>query len=345
MANTHMDVVITNATTKTVRQHKRYLEEKFGLVLTESNRFSRFRILPAKFSEFSKIHNQHIIHNVSVLTRPYIHGAPVAVTTKNLVNLGTYFKGTSATNFFVSVEDYADFINTYTPNNYKEFKLRHNQLQEKAKLQKIDPVFDFDVYCTSNLNVCYERYNKVIVQPIMYVRSNPSGNKGIVMHYELVDRYCKASQNFMQQKNLKIVRFIQLGSEDTELVDLLTNEKAENVKLPFKHEGMSNIFDLHHILVKNGVSVDKQDIDPGKMIKTIDLYDPIHAHYVIELMKTVCVTKNTHSLIHSVPNSNLSDYDRNSWPWALRSEENYMATIKKYNLPYIPYSEFIGKLM
>lgn len=335
-------MTVLTPTIKTKAQQKKYLAEH-GLELNDNlNANSRFRVMGTR----SVMYGHHLEQDVEVITTPYTAGHTPETKVIRLVNLGTYFTGVTATNFFVRPRSYDLFTSAYTRHDYTRFKQQHNQFQTERKLsgETVD-IENSNVFCTSNLNACYEKHGKVIVQPVNFVRSNPSGSKGIVMHFELYDTYCTASQNFQLSKNLNVVRYIMQGDEERVLIDKFSGEQVENVDLPFNQKrGQVNIFDLHHIKVVNGRSADKNGKDPAVILRSFDLSKQKNNHHIIELMKCMCLSKNTHALVHAVPNSNLHDYDIALWPWVLQSEENFNQVVSKYNLDTFDYKTFISGL-
>lgn len=334
-----MTVLTPNVKTKS--QQKKYLS-KLGLTFHPNiNASSKFRVM----FDNSEIYEHHLDQDVPVITTPFSTGHEPETTILRLVNLGTYFAGVTATNFFVRPHSYHLFTSKYTRHDYAEFKQDHNQRQTERKLAGNAVIFNHsNVFCTSNLNVCYDTYGKIIVQPVDFVRSNPSGKKGIVMHYELHDSYCTASQNFQLKENLKIIREIMSGDEDRLLADIFTGEQVEQVALPIKIKGQANIFDLHHIKVTNGKSADKIGVDPAKILRTFDLTKTENKHHIAELMKCVCLSKNTHALVHAVANSGLSDYKKKHRPWVLQSAANFKKFCSKHKLSLADYNNFIADL-
>jgi hypothetical protein len=335
-------MIVLTPKNRTKPQQKKYIAD-LGLPFEDKyNGSSKFRVM----GDCSVLYAYHLEQDVPVITTPYSTGHEPETNITRLVNLGTYFTGVTATNFFVTQEYYNSFTQQYTRHDYAKLKENHNSEQTNNKLiGHWNLIFSNHIFCSSNLNVCYKKHNKVIVQPLSFVRSNPSGSKGIVMHYELQDVYCTASQNFQMKQNLRVIRDIMNGNENWELVDCVTKQLVEGVRIPFiGGKGTTNIFDLHHIKVVNGKSADKNGTDPAVILRTFDLKKPQNQHHIVELMKTTCLSKNTHSLVHAVPNSGIYDYDMSHRPYILQTKERFDCFCEKYNLQGLDFDQFISKL-
>lgn len=327
---------------KTAKQRRNYIES-LGLLFSEYNDFSKILVNgrnPERHSE-----GFHFLETVDVITEPFKSGVESKTQPLRLVNIGTYFSGFRQSNFFVSESDYASFTADYTPKDYARFTRDHNDAQELAKINGEKPTFKYELFCTSNLQASFEEHGKYIVQPVMFVRSNPCGDRpSRVMHYELADWFCKSVIGAVLEKNMEIVRYIQQGNTEP-LRDRFAGEQIEKVRLPIKTDVVANTYELHHIKVRNGKSADKNGVDPASLLRRYDIVNSVHKFDIItEFMKTISISKNSHGLVHKLWHSGLSDYYEEQWPWALQSEENFRAVCERYGLGDLDYDQFIEDL-
>lgn len=310
-------------------------------VLCEVNRYSRYLKQDPGPGVTSNL--AHPIELVSVMTDeiPYTTKLSYKEETLILVNLGTYFKGVSTINHYVSLLHYDNFISKYTPFNYEEFCRDHNKWQELNKLKGgcIEP--EFNVYALSK--AC-TTHNIRVVRNMKQVRSNPSGSDRFVMHHELEDEYDIERTKFFMEHNLKIIRYLQQGNQEP-LRCAFSNHLVEGVTLPLEIIGdvKSNQFDLHHILVRGKKSVLKSGVDPAKILRKGFLDDEENKNSFIDLLGTVVASKSYHSTIHEIRDSGIEYYKQEYLPWVLRNESNFNKACDKYNLN-LDYTTFYNGL-
>ena len=289
--------------------------------------------------------DNHQLEQIEVLKGLY-HVSNYETEIKTLVNLGTYFKYTTSTNFFVSLKDYFKFTEEYSESDRFKFLQDHNTIQEKNKGSEDQVAFKYDVYCSSLL--CNVTKRKVVM-PVCNYRTNPCNSKkgkafNYVFHTELNDIYNSATTNWFYKENIKTVRYLQTGSENSLLTCKLTGRQVENVQIQMQGKDpfvKQCDFELHHINVVNGVSVRKTGIDPSKLLKTIILTED--SDKLIDIIGTVCLSRDSHSNVHSWPCTDITNYTVDQLPWCLQNHNNFNRVCEKYNLN-LKYHEFIWSL-
>jgi len=130
--------------------------------------------------------------------------------------------------------------------------------------------------------------------------------------------------------NYPIIRLWFHGDEHKKLQCLVTKQDLENISEPNESIGETrtyNLFELHHILTINGLSVHKIDINvqPSYLLGKRDLTLPQNKADLIDLMNTVCISPNEHTKVHcSSRKSDMAYWSaRNAIPWGLQSEDNF----------------------
>ena len=97
------------------------------------------------------------------------------------------------------------------------------------------------------------------------------------------------------------------------------------------------IFYLHHFLVRDGVSVLKEE-SPSKYLNSPTLLENENA--IKDLAGTILVCDDAHKMIHSLyQNSGLNMYDNSVIPFGLQSQENF--DIVKEQFPILENIDYI----
>jgi len=149
--------------------------------------------------------------------------------------------------------------------------------------------------------------------------------------------------------NYPVMRLWFNGDKNKKLECLVTGQSLEQIS----EENQSineirtyNLFELHHILTVNGLSVHKIDVDvqPSYLLGKRNLTLPKEKPQLIDLMNTVCICPNEHDKVHC--SSRFSDIKywsaRNAIPWGLKSEYNFKYFCGELNLN-LNYQNFLEK--
>lgn len=146
---------------------------------------------------------------------------------------------------------------------------------------------------------------------------------------------------FVERENLRIVAFMQQGSENN-FVDALSGSPFhvtdynragnENFRALIDNLQITERPDHHHFVIRRNISITKNDkSEPSQLMRTDILGNP---EAFIEMMGTIAVGKTSHKLLHSDQLGGDADIrtllEYGIAPWWARSEENYRQLQGKY---------------
>lgn len=141
--------------------------------------------------------------------------------------------------------------------------------------------------------------------------------------------------------NRAIQRKWMMGDPDSVIVCPIEGRQID--RFGFWDREVDNVFQQHHIVFRNGYSIQKEGEDPGKKNSTTDLTTPSEkSRAVIEdMMRTIFLSPTAHTLVHKFPDGDINRYPNNQLPYALQSKKNYNDFISYLNTyGYIEFPPF-----
>jgi hypothetical protein len=159
----------------------------------------------------------------------------------------------------------------------------------------------------------------------------------------------------VKNHNLPILQHMYMGDPKEPLRCLITGTPAF-VSWPCLVRGqhMQRFrIDFNHIRQRaqagkqSGISVDKGRYDPSHLFRSYELDNKWHKPQLIEFMTMMPVCTEYHSYISqssSYGDIVLSNYDRQQWPWHLRTKKNFNSFVKQYDLAHLDYKTIIDHL-
>lgn len=121
--------------------------------------------------------------------------------------------------------------------------------------------------------------------------------------------------------------------------DLITKAAKQRFEIDFNH-----IRQRANTGRQGGDSVDKWDLDPSALWRTVSLAD--NPQDLIEFMCIMPVSKRAHRWItqdSAMGDITLRHFEKQYWPWHLQSKHNFMHIVNKYDLG-LNYEWFIDHL-
>ena len=148
-------------------------------------------------------------------------------------------------------------------------------------------------------------------------------------------------------RNMSFIKLWQYGDKQAELKCLVSRNNINKIiPNPFK-VGDDPIntctFYLHHLKVKDGVSVTK-DYNPAELIINPSLLTNITM--LSDIMGTILLEDSAHKMIHSLyQDSDYTMYRKQFLPFGLQSKKNWNIVMKEYPiLKKIDYNNFMKNL-
>jgi hypothetical protein len=249
---------------------------------------------------------------------------------KEVVNLGAYFPYIRQTNFFVDVDDYAKFAQTYPPSSSSYARLKRDLYENLDS--------SFNIYA---LSYPHPQTQESFVQPITNYRVGTNGTGGHKIHFEIGDIYCPTVRAEIRASNINILRIMQNGDDNHEIMCRITGINLENFAIAWSASDIAvgPVFDMHHLLVEDNISVRRKGKYLANRLGDIDLVNSI-AH-LVDLMGTISLSKSTHAMVHyNCPTQGIERY-RSQWlPWVLQNNSNFDSFCQAYGLD-LNFDQFI----
>jgi hypothetical protein len=129
--------------------------------------------------------------------------------------------------------------------------------------------------------------------------------------------------------NLPILRMYMMGDESLPIICPWTKHQIDS--LEFEGEPVFNIWEQHHYKVVNRSSIQKEGSDPGEILRSTDFRAPSpRSRMAIEdMMRTNFLSPTAHKIVHNRwNNSDITNYNVDQLPWALKNETNYDSFIR-----------------
>ncbi len=176
------------------------------------------------------------------------------------------------------------------------------------------------------------------------------------------DKAGEIKKAYYKNLNLPVLQHIYMGDPTTPLTclltgepgwvnfpDLVTGEPKTRFRLDFNHIRQRNRFLLGLTRVKSpGVSVDK-DRDPSAIIRACDLGQAERRLRLMEMICCIPLTLEYHKYVtqdSSVNHVSLANYPAHSWPWVLKSRDNFETVQRTYwGSVLVDYDQLITMLM
>jgi hypothetical protein len=168
-----------------------------------------------------------------------------------------------------------------------------------------------------------------------------------------VDRYGEIRKADIKNHNLPILQYWFHGNEKTPMKcvitntigflnfpDIVTGKNKQRFVLDFNH-----IRQKHSVANHCGFSVDKDDVSPSDLFRTLRLNEKTWA--LVEMMATMPVNSLYHSFISQDSQKSdisLKNFDKTLWPWGLQNSKNFNSFCSKYGIARISYRKFIKAL-
>lgn len=153
--------------------------------------------------------------------------------------------------------------------------------------------------------------------------------------------------SYIRERNMAFLKLWMYGDENAELKCMVSGLKIiKIITNPFL-EGDSPIetstFYLHHLKVRNGVSVTKE-WNPAELIISPGLLTNINM--LTDIMGTVLLEDSTHKMIHSLSqNSDIDMYKKRFLPFGLQSKWNWNIVCERYPIvDQLNYFKFVDNL-
>jgi hypothetical protein len=255
---------------------------------------------------------------------------------RELVNLGTYFPRVTNTNFFVDIDDYASFARKYPPRRGSLQRLKKDLFDMRR--EEKDAVFPIHVYALSYPHpLTQERF----VQPIDNFRISKDNKDIYKIHFNIDDIFSIPNKEHIREDNLKVLRLMQNGDENHNIMCRITGINLEQFAIPWSATDVScgMVFDMHHILVENNISIRCKNKYRSKSFSWARLDDPSNKINLIDLMGTVSLSKSTHAIVHDIPTQGLERYRHSYKPWILQNNRNFDEFCVEFDLE-LNYDEF-----
>jgi hypothetical protein len=159
----------------------------------------------------------------------------------------------------------------------------------------------------------------------------------------------------IKNHNLPILQYIYHGDHEEPLHCLLTGEPGF-VTVPNWATGEARLrfrIDFNHIRQKSndlrhgGKSLDKMGLDPSAVFRERRLDSPGCRRDLLEFLTIMPITTEQHSYItqdsakHDIT---LACFPKTTWPWALRSQDNWQRVCRRYGIEGISWREWIDHL-
>lgn len=155
------------------------------------------------------------------------------------------------------------------------------------------------------------------------------------------DKYGELRKAQLKNYNLPILQYMYNGDETSPLKCLISGRPGW-VDFPclISEENKQRFdIDFNHIRQEQsgnqvaGKSKDKSKYSPSDIFRTKRLDE--HPILFYEFLTIMPISQEYHSYItqdSALGHITLAHFDKKYWPWALQSEENYLALLSKYNM-------------
>ena len=138
-----------------------------------------------------------------------------------------------------------------------------------------------------------------------------------------------ASKGDMKIVNVESLSYMMYGKYiEKEKFWCLASNIDIFIKNPFKKGLLTGTFYLHHILVSDGKSLHKSNLEPSAILS-----GNLTNKKKIELMKCILLSDNSHKAKHyQTPHSDIRTYEVEQLPYVLRSKKNFNDVIKELEI-------------
>lgn len=129
-----------------------------------------------------------------------------------------------------------------------------------------------------------------------------------------------------REKNLPFLRMYMMGGQDIKIACPIFKDQIDAWEMV---AGIPiNIWEQHHFKVRNRASVQKEEADPGEILRRLDFSiangDTVEA--IKDMMRTIFLSPSAHKAVHNTWNdSDITNYAEHQRPWALRNQDNWNA--------------------
>lgn len=129
-----------------------------------------------------------------------------------------------------------------------------------------------------------------------------------------------------RERNLPFLRMYAMGNIDARIRCPIFDFQIDAISL-FGVESL-NAWVQHHFRFVNGVSVHKENADPGAILSSTDFTvpSPRSRDGIKDMARTIFLSSTAHDALHKCKRSgDINDYTNDQLPWALRNQDNWEA--------------------
>ncbi|MNR94752.1 hypothetical protein D3C72_258400 [compost metagenome] len=140
---------------------------------------------------------------------------------------------------------------------------------------------------------------------------------------EVKNQVSREQSQAYRAKNIPFLRMYAMGNPEGRIHCPIFNICIDSIEL---FGSTVNAWVQHHYRFVNGVSVHKENLDPGAILSSTDFTVPTTRAYegIKDMARTIFLSSTAHDALHKIKRSgDIADYTIEQLPWALRSEANW----------------------